>query len=468
MKWHSKNLPFYAFVIAFFLLMLAPYLLSHGMFMDGIMYATISNNLANGIGSVFDLKFTDVSLVHFREHPPMAFWIESLFYRLFGDSYLIEKLYSATTYILTGLLIRKIWIQLTKDKTLGWLPLLFWVSIPIITQAARNNLLENTLMIFTTAAVYFLIKNIKQPKTLDLFLAGICIYMGFMSKGFVALFIWSFPFWVFIFYRTTISSFLKNLSLLLIFTFLPFVIISLLFPESLVYLKDYFEVQVANSLKNVATVDSRFWIVGKLLKELITPGIITAIVLLINYLLKNVKPKNAFNKEALLFLALGISGVLPIIISLKQSGFYSIPAYVFISLAFALFLKDEVNFLYLKLKVNHWGYKLFKSISYLAIAIGIALTVINSNTNSRDKEKLNDIAIIETIIGQKSYIEGNNEILKDWTVLAYLYRYYKINIISVSTPSKQYYLTLKSLDESLPNYTPIALNLTYFQLYEHK
>ena len=149
MNWGAKNRPFYAFIIAFFIVMIAPYLLSHGMFMDGIMYATVSNNLANGLGSMSDLAFSETIELHFREHPPLAFWIQSMFYKIFGDSFIIEKLYSALTYLTTGLILRKIWIKVTHQKELAWLPLLFWVSIPIITQAARNNLLENTMMIFT-------------------------------------------------------------------------------------------------------------------------------------------------------------------------------------------------------------------------------------------------------------------------------------------------------------------------------
>ena len=102
MIFSQKTWPFYGLSGAFFLLMIAPYLLSHGMFMDGMIYATVSNNLANDYGSYWDLSFSDTILHQFREHPPLAFWIQSWWYRLFGDSYIIEKVYSACTYLITG------------------------------------------------------------------------------------------------------------------------------------------------------------------------------------------------------------------------------------------------------------------------------------------------------------------------------------------------------------------------------
>jgi 4-amino-4-deoxy-L-arabinose transferase-like glycosyltransferase len=340
MQWRSKNLPFYAFIIAFFIIMIGPYLLSHGMFMDGIMYATISNNLANGIGTMSDLAFTDTSLSHFREHPPLAFWIQSLCYKLFGNSFIIEKVYSALTYVITGIIIRKIWIRVSDDKSLAWLPLLFWISIPIITQAARNNLLENTMMIFTTSALYFLSKDKLQASVSSLALAGFMIYLGFMTKGFVALFLWSYPFWVYILkYNTSFKQFAKNTIALVGFTCIPFAVISLVYPSSFNYLLDYFNIQVSNSLQNVQTVESRFWIISKLIKELITPSILVILILLLSRGSKVKQVNGSDKKIALIFFLVGLSGVLPIIISLKQSGFYSVPAYAIIAISVALMVK---------------------------------------------------------------------------------------------------------------------------------
>ena len=467
MNWKAKNLPFYAFIIGFFLIMIAPYLLSHGMFMDGIMYATVSNNLANGIGSMSDLLFTDTSIAHFREHPPLAFWIQSLFYKVFGDSFIIEKLYSALTYVITGLIIRKIWIRLTGQKSLAWLPLLFWISIPIITQAARNNLLENTLMIFTTTALYFLIKDKSKPTLLSLAIAGFAIYLGFMTKGFVALFIWSFPFWSYIIrYNNSFVDGSKHTFLLIAFTLIPFTIVSLIYPESYEYLKAYFDIQVSNSLQHVQTVDSRFWIIKKLFKELITPGILIFLILLFSRFSGYTRSEKQDHKMAWLLLMVGLSGVFPIMISLKQNGFYSIPAFAILSISFALFLKDKMLWLYHKINSEHIGFKVYKYITVLGIFVGLIITISNYDKNGRDADKLDDIEKIAAVVDDHFYLDGSFQIPKDWTVAAYFYRYHKINIVPTERPENKYYLSLGVLKDDLVGYTPIDLNLSYFKLYE--
>ena len=105
----SKDYPLYLIVTGIFLIIISPGLLSEGMFMDGIVYSTISKNLASGIGSFWNPHFTSTCFPVFHDHPPLAFWIQSVFYKLFGESLLIEKFYSLFTYIIVGYNILRIW-----------------------------------------------------------------------------------------------------------------------------------------------------------------------------------------------------------------------------------------------------------------------------------------------------------------------------------------------------------------------
>jgi len=63
---------------------------SDGMFLDGVYYATISKNLSNGIGSFWNLCFSESSGV-FNGHPPLAMGLQSIFFSLFGESIYIER-----------------------------------------------------------------------------------------------------------------------------------------------------------------------------------------------------------------------------------------------------------------------------------------------------------------------------------------------------------------------------------------
>ena len=68
----NSHWPFYITILALFIGIISPFMFTDGMFMDGLYYACISRNLALGIGSFWDLEFTETLGKHFHEHPPLA------------------------------------------------------------------------------------------------------------------------------------------------------------------------------------------------------------------------------------------------------------------------------------------------------------------------------------------------------------------------------------------------------------
>lgn len=458
----KKGIPFYLILFGFFLLMIAPFLTSHGMFMDGIIYATISNNLANGIGSYSDLFLSETIMPHFREHPPLAIWLLSFFYRIFGDSFLIEKVYSALTFIITGWGILKIWKQIYKSFSLGWLPILFWLSFPIITQAARNNLLENTMMIFLVFSFYYILKYYELLKIRYLIIAGFLIFLAALSKGFVALFIWSVPLWYFIFNKAfNFKKFLSNSLIIIGSTLIPFFILILISPELKNYFIDYFEIQVSGSLKNSQTVDSRFWILIKFFKESIS-----ALVLLFIFFIIGKLRTVSFNKSPIILVLLltGLAGVIPIIISLKQSGFYFLAALPFIAISFAAFVKPII----IGIDLNSIWYKALNSIGIILIGIGVYISISSFNSFGRDQEKIIDIIRISENIPEFETIGVTSAIRQDWSVIAYFYRYGKISLL-VNPKANQVNYFLNSKGDNLKNnldfkLKPIGLN--YYNIYQ--
>ena len=73
--------PFLIMVLSIFILLCAPALFTEGMFMDGLMYATVAKNLAHGEGSFWFLKFSDTYLTSFHEHPPLIFGLQSFYHQ---------------------------------------------------------------------------------------------------------------------------------------------------------------------------------------------------------------------------------------------------------------------------------------------------------------------------------------------------------------------------------------------------
>ncbi|MCH7550031.1 MAG: glycosyltransferase, partial [Candidatus Krumholzibacteriota bacterium] len=137
-------LPFWLLTASIFCATVLPRLLVDGMFVDGVMYATISRNLADGLGTLWKPHFSMTLFGEFFDHPPLVFWVESIFFRAFGDHYLVEAFYSLCTAAAATLLIVLLWRRLTANypglARLAWLPVFFWLSIPQISWAYSNNM----------------------------------------------------------------------------------------------------------------------------------------------------------------------------------------------------------------------------------------------------------------------------------------------------------------------------------------
>jgi hypothetical protein len=82
----KKILPLMLACTLGFSVLMLPNFLRQGMFVDGLMYATISNNLAQGIGSFWSPQLSQTVFPAFHEHPPLVFGIESIFFRVLGDA----------------------------------------------------------------------------------------------------------------------------------------------------------------------------------------------------------------------------------------------------------------------------------------------------------------------------------------------------------------------------------------------
>ncbi|MCE2742413.1 MAG: hypothetical protein LW701_02400, partial [Fluviicola sp.] len=107
---------------------------------------------------------------------------------------------------------------------------------------------------------------------------------------------------------------------------------------------NYFQIQVVKSLETIVTVESRFFIVKRMFSEMILP-IVIALIFYFSYFKKRVELRLTKEQRAtsFTFLALGLSAVLPIMVSMKQSGFYILTAYPFFAIAVANFVSPQLT-----------------------------------------------------------------------------------------------------------------------------
>ena len=132
-----------------------------GMFLDGVTYAVLARNMAEGLGSFWSPFYTARVYPQFHEQPPLGLGLQAVFFAIFGDHLGVERVYSLVMGGGTALLIVSLWRRTTRDTAHDWLPLLFWLLPSTVTWAIVNNMLENTQAVFTTAAVLTFVRALE-------------------------------------------------------------------------------------------------------------------------------------------------------------------------------------------------------------------------------------------------------------------------------------------------------------------
>jgi 4-amino-4-deoxy-L-arabinose transferase-like glycosyltransferase len=463
MNTKAHQYPYYLIAVAIFLALASPQLLADGMFMDGLYYATVAHNLANGLGSFWELYLTETFHNPFREHPPLAMGLQSLFFKLAGSSLYVERLYSVATFFLTGYFITRLWKLMSPSpyQSLAWLPLLFWALTPLVPWAATNNMLENTLMIFTTASALFFIKGQLRQKWTYHLLAGLCLALAVLTKGLVGLFPLSMAFWFWVLkkeYRW--PRFVKDTALLLAGTLLPFVLLFWLWPQSYQSLAGYFQKQIVGSLTQVQTVSSRFFIVGALFAQ---QAIALGLCLVFWLFSRKLKGRLQFNPTWFWFLILlGLAGVLPIMVSLKQRAFYILATFPFFSLALAYAFKEPVYALTLRLRSKPF---ILSGMAMLFLVISLFLNLRQINSVGRDAQEIHDVRLILQKLPPHTTVSIPPGLHGNWSLHGYFHRYGTLSL-DPKNPHP-FYLARKNSTASVPvGYQKVPLGLQAYALYQ--
>ncbi len=528
---HSKQSRFYLFPLAFAIIALYP-MFGKGMFMDGILYAIISQNVAHDICGLWSLKITDSLYPHFNEHPPLVFALQSGFFQLFGDDYWVERLYSLTTIFISAYWIFLIYKQILQhlntpqtnynsaipniktivsdpltykttsnsnhvestaikktSPSVAWV-LLLWISVPVVNRCAQNNMLENTMLIFVLASVSTYIRSLKNHQIFWLLLSGTSLFLAFMTKGFTGLFPFSLPaIFVWVFRNKSNSSIFKSLIIQTVIMLLGFAICFTLlvwiFPESISALQRYFNKQVLGSLEKVQTVSSRFKILGDYILALLPMLVISTVIgwgsvksKIMNLQISNIPAmfkavylKFARSNWSQVLVLLSLTGVLPIMISLKQSDYYIYCVFPFVSISVVIAFKD--HWIYLENKLSQLRY--WQPILLFLILFFGGWGYAQAGKIQRDKKLWVDVDKIVNHVqkSKKGLVLGSFRALKDdWYLQAYLYRYYGITVQNYRVPNDEktfdYFLTPKNYNrDSLRNLQPVNLELNNYELWRN-
>lgn len=439
--------------------------------MDGLLYAAMSHNMSNGLGSFWAPYLSNSVFPEFYEHPPLALGLQSLWFRVFGSSIQVERFYSLFVYFLSALGTVLCWKELGQKLKTGWIPLLFWFLVSNVIWALSNNMLENTMTVFVVFAAYFSFKGTNKSQLGYFVLAGICLSLATLTKGFVGLYIWALPFAFFVFQRNmTFFSMISRTLVLIIFTSLPIVILALFSEAALHNFTSYINNQVFKSIETVVTVNSRFHIFWEFLQHIIAPLIFG--ILLIYFGKKSVNLKHYLNANKKTFLVLGFllfCGIAPIMISLKQSGFYILTIYPFFGLLMGLICLPILENWTIKIVDNP---KKFRILKVAAIVLVLLVTIFSAsqiNSLGRDKSEINDAHLVINYVGSGAEIDICNSQFGNWSKHGYYSRYGTITLLRNKEKNASFYLVTK--DECIPDknlYQQINLELMNHTLYQKK
>jgi 4-amino-4-deoxy-L-arabinose transferase-like glycosyltransferase len=463
-------------ILGFFLTFFLSEILEESMFIDGIWYAVIARNLAEGNGSYWFPQFSQTIFSDFHEHPGFVFWLQSYFFKILGDSFWTERIFSGIQYLFNLILIILIWKKIFPKSKIHFqnywfVPILFW-QFNILTYLYQPaNLLDSPLSIFCLAAIYFLIDE-QQAKgsKWKILLASFFIVLAVLSKGLVGLFPLGFYGCFKLAFRNQISirAVIRKTVYLVIPIAIFFVVIFSLFPPALDSTNIYLDTQLFASLKGERRLyyyqSNRLFIVGQLLIVLL-PMLITYIGAVV---LGQIFDTQAFGfkekKIGFFFILIGLSASLPLIISPRQALPYLIPALPYFSIGIGILVIPALKFLLENFIEKYiWVQRILSVGSISVLALGVFLIVINfQKSNPRDAETINDAKLIGAIVGNQQSISSNTY---DMYISGYLMRYYKVSLDTVNF-DKKYFLTKELLDSNYLSYQLLSIETKKYLLYE--
>lgn len=455
-------------VFGLFLLIISAQLWTDGMFVDGVYYASIARNLSEGIGSFWKLSFSATHDAEFYGHPPLAIGIQSVFFKFFGDKFWVERIYSLFTYLVSCYFIIKIWVKVSGELNLSWIPLLLWLSVPTIQWAAANNILENTVTIFVLGALFSLLKAEEGKKTfLWMSIAGLFILCGFLSKGFTALFPLATPVISYlIFKKGGLVRAISSTIYILFWIVFPLILWMYLDAQVYEYLSTYFRIQVLDSIEGRVNVTSRWHIVIRMIEELLVPGMI-CLLFLGSGKLWRVSGRPGFSKNALRFSIIGLCGVVPVMVSMKQSGFYIVPAFPVLTLGMAFVLVPVGKVMMSKWKTKPGFFKFQLIFFSVIVAANVWLAFYLFGKTGRDQYFLDDWNIIKNELQPESTISVCLKEDHFLNIQTYMSRYEKISMEPQSEQTKDFLLLQKEIlhDCNLDDYRLIPLPTSNFDLF---
>ncbi len=452
----NKSYIFWVLTIAAILFLIVSQLIQDGFFMDGLLYTAVSKNLAAGIGTFWNPHFSKTVRSSFHEQPPLYFGLLAIFYKVYGTGMYVERLFMLVFLVITLVYIAKLWNKIfIIDKSLAvynWLPVLFYISIPVCFWSYANHVEEVVMCAFVLPSIYYayIALFLNQKTILNLVISGIFVFLSSLTKGPQGLF----PITCVVFYWIITKSF--SFKKIIVYSFIlvgiPILIYATLIlinQDVYLSLQEYFSNRFVKTFHNVyATTNNRLEILVRLFTELL-PIILVSVAIKIFARKQNFNLQSPENKHKIWWLlSVGLSGSLPLAITTEQRGFYLVTSLPYFALAVSVWLAPTLSALLTKLNANNTSFKIFSYSSIIILIVSVGFCFSQLGNFKRDKAVLTDIYKIGTIIPAGEIVSTSNQTWAEWNIQAYFVRYFYISL-DQGTEKRKYFISEKRLPKNL-------------------
>ena len=444
------------------------------MFLDGVIYAAISKNMSLGLGSIWQPFYTKTLFPHFFEHPSLAFFLQSLYFKCLGQGYLVERLYSLTMALFQIALVIYVW---SKEKGANKFSiimlLLFWVLIPLNVSTYKNNMLEMTATFFSTLSACMLIcyvaKNVRGY-FFSLSAVAITMLLGFLSNGPTVLFPLVIPLLqAFIYKNNSYKSAIKTTIALIVLGAL-YTSAFFLWQEGALYnIQQYLSTQLLASisgnrdlsytgLKHLKVLDlffKAYWPISALA------------FLMISSQIKKLGWRPAMNeamsKKTLFYFLLALAASLPVGISHRQSFHYIAQSAPFYLLAIMHFINPVFQAFTNNMQVTASRLSALFISSLFLVVFSASFVAYKAGGEEKHADMIHDVNVMAAYLPKNEIIDASDTIYDEWDLAAYFARN---SFVSVSNTHKQkFYLTLKKVEQPMA-YKKVPLELLMYDLWQ--
>lgn len=471
----KRSVPFWLFTFFAIIILVVSQLIQDGMFMDGLLYTIVGKNLADGLGSFWDPHVSKTIMYSFHEQPPLYFGLLAVFYKIFGSSMYVERLFCFVFFSGTAVYIHKIWKKIYSSNSsvaeISWLPILFWVTIPLCFWAYTNHVEEIVMAFFALAAVYhiFIALDLNENVIWNLVVAGIFIFLSSLTKGAQGLFpiVGAGAFWL----VSKKVSFQKIVVYSLILISIPaliYVVLLIADPKAYNSYHIYFNIRYIRAFNGAeSTTDNRFEIIGRLFIELLPIILCSLLMLFFTRKYKQDAEAGQMRYGIILWILLiGLSGTLPLMVTLAQRGFYLVTALPCFAIAISMLLAPRLASLINKINITSKGFRLFVLVSVALLISSIIFAGSRIGKCKRDGDVISDVYEIGTVIPHGEIAAVPTEMMDEWSIRYYLLRYFYISM-DYKNKNHRYFLVWKKLPVNIipEGYALYPLNTKVLDLY---